>query len=32
VQGRFYTNIGLAGGPTQALSVVNYLAQRSRQG
>lgn len=32
VQGRFYTNIGLAGGPTQALAVVNYLAQRSRQG
>ena len=32
VQGRFYTNIGLAGGPTQALQVVNYLAQRSRQG
>ena len=32
VQGRFYTNIGLAGGPTQALQVVTYLAQRSRQG
>jgi thiol:disulfide interchange protein DsbA len=32
VQGRFYTNIGLAGGPQQALAVVNYLAQRVRQG
>lgn len=32
VQGRFYTNIGLAGGQSQALAVVNYLAQRVRQG
>lgn len=32
VQGRFYTNIGLAGGPDKALAVVNHLAQRVRSG
>ena len=30
VHGRFYTNIGLAGGPDKALAVVSHLAQRVR--
>ena len=30
VHGRFYTNIGLAGGPDRALAVVSHLAQRVR--
>lgn len=32
VQGRWYTNIGLAGGPDRALAVVSHLAQRVRTG
>jgi thiol:disulfide interchange protein DsbA len=30
VQGRYWTNIGMAGGPQQALAVVDFLAKKSR--
>jgi thiol:disulfide interchange protein DsbA len=31
VQGRYATSPGLAGGPTQATDVVDYLVQRARK-
>jgi thiol:disulfide interchange protein DsbA len=30
VQGRYWTSLGLAGGPDQALQVVNFLVQKTR--